>query len=117
MLNDYEKSFLKFCIYNYGGSYFLDGNILNIFVGNDKFKFNITDKKRFGNYTVYHLSTKRSADGNNYYHVQLKTWSMFYAFYICFTHDFNKRIGVQYNKTDWERFRKDAERNFATNDI
>ena len=108
-MNEMEKSFLEFCMFNYGGQYTIVDSLLLIKIGRDLFKINLTDKKRFGEYTIYHKSNY-NPDGSDktYFHVQMKVNSMTYALYICFTHDFNKSIGIKYNKEDWQRFRSDA---------
>lgn len=62
--------FTEFCTFLedlYGGMHYLQetdfGNILYIENDSDRFKINLTDKSRFGKYTLFHQSDKRDENG------------------------------------------------------
>jgi hypothetical protein len=107
MLNKYQNSFIKFCIDNYGGSYSIVDNLLVMQVDTDLFKVNLTDKERFGSYTLYHKSNNR-LDGKVCFHVQCKTRNLDFALFVSFVHKFNKNLGIKFEKEDFMRFKQDC---------
>ena len=52
----------------YGGIISGAGDCLYVEINGDKFRVNLTDKKRFGYYTFFHRDSGRHLDGKYYYH-------------------------------------------------
>ena len=105
MLYDYHKYFLNYLIITYGGSYNVQGTILFVTCGDDEFKVNLLDGSRFNKYTFFH---KNNSFNHGHFHVQLKCDTLEFGLYRCFTHDFNKKNGISFDKEDWWRFEADA---------
>lgn len=105
MLYDYYKYFLNYLIFLYGGSYKLKDTMLFIYCGDDRFHVNLLDGSRFDKYTFYH---KNKASNTKYSHKQLECRDLEYGLFRCFTHNFNKKYEIPYDKEDYKRFAKDA---------
>lgn len=105
MLYDYYKYFINYLILLYGGSYKIKNTTLFIYCGSDEFHVNLLDGSRFDKYTFFH---KNQAANTQYFHKQFECRDLEFGLYKCFTHDFNKKIGIPFNKEDWWRFEKDA---------
>lgn len=104
MLYDYHKYFLNYLIQLYGGSYEIQGTILFLTCGNDEFKVNLLDNSRFNKYTFFH----KNHYNRGHFHKQFDCRDLEYGLFRCFTHEFNIKYGIPYNKEDWWRFEKDA---------
>lgn len=102
-MNNYELASLEFCIKIYGGSYREQNDVLFIMVGRDKFRINLTDKFRFGTYTIYHQNNRGQLD---YYHNQGNYRSLDSVLFNCFTHDLNKRLGLRNSSESFFRFKE-----------
>lgn len=107
-LTNIQKSILNYCIFCYGGKYKLDGNCIRIFVEDDEFYINATDYRRFGKYTIFHRNQQRHIDGKRRFHVQGRSTHLPHAFFLCFTHAFNKKYNIRNSHGDFSRFEKDA---------
>ena len=107
-LTNIQKTILNYCIYCYGGSYKIEGNLVRIFVEDDEFYINVADRRRFGKYTIYHRNEGRHLDGIRRFHVQTHTTHLPHAFFICFTHAFNKKYKILNQPGDFARFQEDA---------
>lgn len=105
MLYDYYKYFLNYLILLYEGSYIIKGTTLYMYCGNDEFHVNLLDGSRFDKYTFFH---RNNVSDKQYCHKQLECRDLEYGLYRCFTHDFNKKYGIPYDKEDYKRFAKDA---------
>lgn len=105
MLYDYHKYFINYLILLYGGSYKIKNTTLFIYCGCDEFHVNLLDGSRFDKYTFFH---KNQAANTQYFHKQFECRDLEFGLYKCFTHDFNKKIGIPFNREDWWRFEKDA---------
>jgi hypothetical protein len=88
----------------YGGSYEVKGSILFIRCGNDEFKVNLFDGRKFGKYTFFH----KNKSNKGYFHKQLECKDLEYGLFRCFTHNFNKLYNISYSKEDWWKFEADA---------
>jgi len=107
-LTSTQQAVLDYCIFNYGGSCVREGDLLRIFVDKDEFYINVTDCRRFGRYTIYHRNTNRHTDGVKRFHTQARVKHLTYAFFLCFTHAFNKKYKIFNQPADYDRFEKDA---------
>ena len=105
MLYDYHKYFLNYLIHLYGGSYQIKDHILFMHCGDDMFKVSLLDGSRFNKFTFYHRNHKTNV---GHFHKHMDCRDLEYGLYRCFTHDFNIKCGIPYNKEDWKRFEKDA---------
>ncbi len=92
----------------YGGSMSYKNDCLFIEVDGDKFRVNLTDKKRFGYYTFFHRDSGRRLDGKYYYHTQLKDKDLAHGLFLVWCHSLNKSIGYYSTQEDWVRFVNDA---------
>lgn len=104
--------FLNFVESIYGGIHVIETStmghsILIIENGRDKFKVNLSDKDRFGKYTLYHRDYGKKLDGRWCYHPQIRSRNLSYIIWISYTHDFNKSIGIFDNRENYERFFQD----------
>lgn len=109
--------FNKFCCYCetlYGGSHEIqetkNGKFLIIKNEYDRFKINLSDKVRFGKFSLYHRNYGRLLDGRYVYHVQCYTKNLSYAIYISYTHTFNKSNKIFSSSEDYNRFMIDWKR-------
>lgn len=91
----------------YGGSVSYKENCLFVTVGNDKFRVNLTDGKRFGYYTFFHRDVT-PRDGVYHYHSQLKDSDLAHGLFKVWCHEFNRDIGIWSTDEDWARFVNDA---------
>lgn len=107
-LTSIQQAVLNYCIFNYGGSCVREDDLLRIFVNGDEFYINTTDGKRFGHYTIYHRNQSRHIDGVKRFHVQVQVNNLAYAFFVCFTHAFNKNYNILNRPEDYKRFKEDA---------
>lgn len=100
-------SFLEFCDFVYSSAHNIDGEWVFVDTGVSKWKVNINDLNRLGRVTVYHLS--KDVKDKTVYHVQLKTRSYFYAFWVAYSHDTYKYndISLSTGMEDYERFVSD----------
>ena len=105
MLYDYYKYFLNYLIHIYGGSYEVQGHMLFMWSGEDVFKVSLFDGSRFNKFTFFH---KNHVYHDRYYHKQFECKDLEYGIWRCFTHSFNRKIGISYSKEDWTRFEKDV---------
>ena len=71
----------------------------------DNFKVNLTDKQRFGEYTLFHKN--HYYDLNNY-HTQGKYKDLHFLIFVAATHSINKEVGIKSTAEDWFAFKKDA---------
>lgn len=105
MLYDYHKYFLNYLVHLYGGSYEVQGHIMFMYSGSDVFKVSLLDASRFNQFTFFH---KNHIPYDGYFHKHMTCKDLEFGIFRCFTHSFNKEIGIPYNKEDWRRFEKDA---------
>lgn len=92
----------------YGGTLSGSGDFLYVEVNGDKFRVNLTDKKRFGYYTFFHRDSGRRLDGKYYYHSQLKDKCLAHGLFLIWCHKFNKDLNIWSNDEDWAKFVNDA---------
>lgn len=92
----------------YGGKLSGVGDCLYVEIDGDKFRVNLTDKKRFGYYTFFHRDSGRRLDGKWYYHTQLKDKCLAHGLFLVWCHKFNKELGIWPTHEDWLRFINDA---------
>ena len=92
----------------YGGSISYKDDCFYVEVDGDKFRVNLTDKKRFGYYTFFHRDSGRRLDGKWYYHTQLKDKCLAHGLFLVWCHKFNKDIGIWSTHEDWLKFVNDA---------
>lgn len=99
---------LPYCLAYFGGTTNTINNILFINVGEDIFKVSLLDKKRLGEYTVFHQN-KAAHDG--YWHQQFKARQLDWALFKLFSHSFNKTNNIPFNtQEDFKYFCRDSER-------
>lgn len=106
--------FTEFCAFLedlYGGMHYLRetdfGTILYIENGPDKFKINLTDKNRFGKYTLFHQSDKKDKSGHVRFHSQLKTRNLHCAIFVAYAHQVHKNNNIYWHQEDIDRLMED----------
>jgi hypothetical protein len=108
-----QQSVLDYCIFCYGGTYQFDGDFIRIYVETDEFYINVKDKARFGLYHIYHRNNQElKRTGERHFHRQTRANHLSHAFFLCFTHLFNKRCGIFNQPGDFSRFQEDAVKYF-----
>lgn len=96
---------LPYCLAYFGGTTNIINDILFINIGADVFKVSLLDKKRLGEYTVFHQSN------NKFWHQQFKARNLNWALFKLFTHDFNKINDIPFiTQEDYHYFCRDSER-------
>jgi hypothetical protein len=105
-----EVYIIKYLKEVYGGTISGAGDCIYVEVNGDKFRVNLTDKKRFGYYTFFHRNSGCDLDGKYYYHTQLKDKCLAHGLFLIWCHKFNKEIGIWSTHEDWIRFVNDAYR-------
>jgi len=95
---------LLFLIELYSGRYIIQDKVIFLYIEKDVFYFNLTDKERFGVFTIFH----KNKFGNPGYHVQCSARTILYAFFICFTHNFNVENNIKNTTEDFVRFKTDC---------
>ena len=92
----------------YGGKISYKDDCFYVEIDTDKFRVNLTDKKRFGYYTFFHRDSGRRLDGKYYYHTQLKDKDLAHGLFLVWCHKFNKDVGIWSTHEDWLRLVNDA---------
>jgi hypothetical protein len=73
--------------------------------GDDMFKVSLLDGSRFNQFTFFH---KNHVPYNGHFHKHMTCRDLEFGIFRCFTHSFDKEIGIPYSKEDWKRFENDA---------
>ena len=99
----------------YGGTHYftkhpMGYDILVIENGYDKFKINLTDKDRFGKFTLFHRNFGAFLDGTYAYHKQVEGRDLSYILFCAYQHDFAKKNGISWNKENYQRLMQDWRR-------
>jgi hypothetical protein len=55
-----------------------------------------------------HRNAQRHVDGKIRFHTQMYAYSLPYAIFTCFTHEFNKKFNILNTQEDFFYFKKDA---------
>ncbi len=97
----------------YGGTISYKGDCLYVDVNGDKFRVNLTDKKRFGYYTFFHRDAS-PRDGVYHFHSQLKIKDLSRGLFMVWCHNFNKELNIWSTDEDWCAFVNDAYRYSAS---
>ena len=105
MLYDYHKYFLNYLVLLYGGSYEVQGHILFMYSGKDTFKVSLLDGSRFNKFTFFH---RNQTVNTGFFHKQMTCRDLEYGIFRCFTHSFDRENNIQFDKENWEYFKRDA---------
>lgn len=105
------SEFLSFIEETFSGTHsFRDsqyGKLLIIQNEDDIFKINLSDKVRFGKFTVYHRNSAKLLTGEYNYHVQLEARHLSYALWHIYVHKFHKTNHLFWSNEDYHRFMQD----------
>lgn len=80
------------------------GEFIYIYGLSSKFRINLTDKKRFGRYTVYHMNYAPSRIDEGTWHVQQYCNSIYYALFINYTHDWREKKKTHFTSNTYRDF-------------
>lgn len=107
-----EKRVLQYLADVYSVRYKIDGVWLLLWDSSntDLFKVNLTDKSRFGFYTLWHRNRQNNLQGKKDYHKQLTAVDLRFVMFIAGTHLFNKSLNLNYQKEDFRAFVQDADK-------
>lgn len=73
----------------------------------DKFKINLSDKTRFGYFTLFHRDSSRTLEGLDKYHFQGKSRNLSYLIFMAYQHHMTRKYHILFNTNDYNRLMRD----------